>query len=428
MSRASSDKSVCKAGIHKNSLNRESMKRTLDKELSFVEFDVEEGWEKLQKKIAETEKMDIKKCRKRRMPKVIAIAASVLLVVLLPISSAVAYNQYKRIYHTSNSEQGFLEKENLMESGVTVMESTCSRTMDNLQIEWTGQQLEDDGVILTFRLRTKDGSPLIMDEINKAPVYYPLIFESVKATINGRTKTISGTSGIHEPNNYGVNTNAEKLNYIGCTYVAEDYTYADFELSVHDGRFDMEGGEIHIQFNNLLETYLAYENLKTEGTLGDILESTPEGENLHISFSEEFPECYIDSYSFSPDSIYGNPRGLLHIMKYGKKLFTMTIVCDDMSKETIRNLAFQNTITGLDGILEMDVKEEMNGRLRFYYSVNYDGSYSMETRTDQGGEHRDTTFEDLYRLVLKLGKGRVTETVMKGTIEETIVLDGQLRE
>lgn len=150
---------------------------------------------------------------------------------------------------------------------------------------------------------------------------------------------------------------------------------------------------------------------------------TPDGEDLHIVFSEEYQDCYIDSYGFVDDSIYENPENLLHIFPKRKKLFTMTVVCDDASKDTIRNLVFQNVNTGLNGAAELDVKELEDGRLRFYYSVNYDGSYMNETYPVKGGTPRDTTMEDLRQLVLKLYEGRKTETLMTGTLEEKIRLE-----
>lgn len=133
---------------------------------------------------------------------------------------------------------------------------------------------------------------------------------------------------------------------------ADNYSYADFELSIRDGSLPLQGQEIEIRLENIARTYHTFEDLKTDGTLEDILAGTPEGEDLHIVFSEEYPDCYIDSYGFVDDSIYENPENLLHIYPQGKKMFTMTVVCDEVSKDTLRNMTFQNVNTGFNGASE----------------------------------------------------------------------------
>ena len=100
----------------------------------------------------------------------------------------------------------------------------------------------------------------------------------------------------------------------------------------------------------------------------------------------------------------------------------MTVVCDDASKDTIRQMVFQNTNTGLWANVQMPAKELADGRLQFFYSVNYDGSYVNETYKTRGGEKRDTTMEDMQYLVLKLGGKRVIEPVLEGTLEEVITV------
>lgn len=68
-------------------------------------------------------------------------------------------------------------------------------------------------------------------------------------------------------------------------------------------------------------------------------------------------------------------------------MFTMTVVCDEASKDTIRNMVFQNINKGFNGIAEMQVKELQDGRLRFYYSVNYDASYVNREEPNKSEEH-----------------------------------------
>ena len=268
---------------------------------------------------------------------------------------------------------------------------------------------------MKFRLESKDGSPLITDAPNKAPVFVPLAFEKVQITVDGVTKQFSGIYQPYEllPQDY----------YIGCTAMADNYSYADFELSIRDSMLSLQGKEMDLQLENIAGTYHTFADLQANGTLQEILADAPEGENLHIVFSEDYPDCYIDSYGFVDDSIYENPEHLLHIYPHGKKMFTMTVVCDDASKDTLRNMVFQNVNTGFNGASELDIKELEDGRLRFYYSVNYDGSYMNETYPGKGGTPRDTTMEDLGQLVLKLYEGRLTETIMTGTLDEKIILN-----
>ena len=388
-------------------MSRESLKESIDKELSFIKPNVEEGLVKLQKEI---EKREMLKNAKQWNPsKIIATAATVLLMIMLPAGSVLAYEYYQSIYQLPKLENSVVVGEIPLKSDVEVVEETYSSSMDNLQLVWTGQHVESSRAVMTFTLKTKDGSPLITDEVNKAPIFYPVSFETVEVTVDGVSRQFPG---YHEPYQW-----IEENFYVGCVSVAEDFSSAEFELSIDIPKAQLEGEEINIRFNNLIGIFHKFTDFKTTGTLADILDDSTEGENLHISFAEEYPECYIDSYGFVSDELFENPEKILHIIPYGKKMFTMTVVCDEASKDTIRNMVFQNTDTGFNGIAEMQVKELKDGRLRFYYSVNYDASYVNKE------EQRDTTFEDLQKLVLKLDGQTVTEVVNTGVIEEKIFLE-----
>lgn len=389
-----------------------NMKQILDEEMNFIEPG-EEGLQVLRNQVNTAKTMQ--KTSRWSPSRIAVTAAGVLLAILIPTASVAAYEYYQSTYRLPQMEQNIAADNMTLENGVTVVDEEIGLSMENLQIEWLGQQAVEDGAVMKFRLKTKDGAPLITDDADKAPIFVPLAFEKVQITVGDVTKQFSG---IYEP--YQL---LPQDYYIGCTAIADNYSYADFELSIRDKSLPLKGQEIGIRLENIAGTYHTFADLKTDGTLEDILAGTPEGEDLHIVFSEEYPDCYIDSYGFVDDSIYENPEHLLHIYPQGKRMFTMTVVCDDASKDTIRNMVFQNVNTGLNGAAELDVKELEDGRLRFYYSVNYDGSYMNETYPAKGGTPRDTTMEDLGQLVLKLYNGRVTETVMTGTLEEKILLE-----
>lgn len=391
-----------------------NMKQILDEEMRFIEPG-EEGLQMLRERL--NEKENTKKGAHWSTLRIAATAAAgVLLAILIPTASVTAYEYYRSTYRLPRMEQNIAAENMTLENDVTVVDEEIGLSMENLQLEWLGQQaVEDGGAVMKFRLKTKDGAPLITDDLNKAPVFVPLAFENVQITVGDVTKQFSG---IYEP--YQL---LPQDYYIGCTAMADNYSYADFELSIRDKSLSLKGQEIEIRLENIAGTYHTFADLKTDGTLEDILAGTSEGEDLHIVFSEEYPDCYIDSYVFVDDSIYENPEKLLHIFPKGKKMFTMTVVCDETSKNTIRNMVFQNVNTGLNGASELDIKELEDGRLRFYYSVNYDGSYMNETYPSKGGTPRDTTMEDLGQLVLKLYEGRKTETIMTGTLEEKIRLE-----
>lgn len=385
-------------------MSDKNMKQILDEEMEFIDPG-EEGLREIRGK---------RTFRHSPMRMVATAAAGVLLAILIPTASVVAYEYYQSTYRLPKMEQNIAAENMALDNEVTVVDEEMGLSMENLQVEWLGQQLTDDGAVMKFRLETKDGSPLITDDVNKAPIFVPLAFENVEITVGGVTKQFTGIYQPYEllPQDY----------YIGCTAMADNYSYADFELSIQDTSLSLRGQEMEIRLENIVGTYHTFADLQTAGTLADILADIGEGENLHIVFSEEYPDCYIDSYGFVDDSIYENPEKLLHIYPQGKKMFTMTVVCDEASKDTIRNMVFQNINTGLNGAAELDIKELEDGRLRFYYSVNYDGSYMAETYPGKGGTPRDTTKDDLGQLVLKLYKGRITEPLVDGTITEKIVL------
>ncbi len=389
-----------------------NLKQILDEEMNFIESG-EEGLQVLRQRLNETK--STKKPSHWNASRIAATAAGVLLAILIPTASVTAYEYYRSTYRLPQMEQNIAAENMTLDSEVTVVEEAIGLSMDNLQVEWLGQQAVEGGVVMKFRLESKDGSPLITDAPNKAPVFVPLAFEKVQITVDGVTKQFSGIYQPYEllPQDY----------YIGCTAMADNYSYADFELSIRDSMLSLQGKEMDLQLENIAGTYHTFADLQANGTLQEILADAPEGENLHIVFSEDYPDCYIDSYGFVDDSIYENPEHLLHIYPHGKKMFTMTVVCDDASKDTLRNMVFQNVNTGFNGASELDIKELEDGRLRFYYSVNYDGSYMNETYPGKGGTPRDTTMEDLGQLVLKLYEGRLTETIMTGTLEEKIILN-----
>ena len=388
-------------------MSRESLKESIDKELDFIKPNVEEGLVKLQKGIEKNEMT--KNTTIWNVSKILVTVSTVLLMVMLPTVAVLAYGYYQSIYQLPKLEGNVVVGEAPLKNDVEVVEEEQSSSMENLQITWTGQRLENLRAVMTFTLKTKDGSPLIMDEINKAPIFFPLSFETVQVTVNEASRQFSG---LHEPYQW-----ITEDFYVGCTSVTEDFSSAEFELSIGFPKAQLEGEVINIQFNNLIGTFHKFTDLKTTGTLADILADSPEGENLRISFAEEYPECYIDSYGFVSDELFENPENIWHIFPHGKKMFTMTVVCDEVSKDTMRNMVFQNTNTGFNGIAEMQVKELEDGRLRFYYSVNYDASYVNKE------EPRDTTFEDLQKLVLKLDGQTITEVVSVGVMEEEIILE-----
>ena len=404
--------------------NTPNIKELLDEEMNSrsITPNVDAGWAALQQKLQTSGQQNTPSKPHRYFSKAMVTAASVALVVLLPVASVWAYEHYQSLYKVPHIEQNVMVGDASLDNTVTVRNEQVDLSMDNLRIEWLGQTRTEDDVLMKFRLWTTDGSPLITDAPDKAPVYVPLAFETVTLTAGDEVREFPG---VYEP--YAL---LPQDYYIGCTSIAEDYSSADFELSIHDPSLHLDGQEISLRFTNLDGSFHTFTDLETGGTLADLLapyadpaDDSTSHENLHIVFSDAYPECYIDSFSFESDTIFENPEQLLHIYSHGKNMFTMTVVCDDTSRDTIRNMVFQNTDTGFNGTAELQVKELEDGRLRFYYSVNYDGSYMSETYVSKGGEPRDTTMDDLSHLVLKLNGTHVTETLRSGSIEEKIILE-----
>lgn len=397
------------------------IKRILDEEMNSRSIAPDEtaGWTALRQKIQTSGQQTATPKPHRYFSKALVTAASVALVVLLPVASVWAYEHYQSIFKVPQIEQNVMVGDASLDDTVTVRNEEIDLSMDNLRIEWLGHSLTDDGALMKFRLWTTDGSPLITDAPDKAPVYVPLAFETVTITAGDVTREFPG---VYEP--YSL---LPQDYYLGCTSIAEDYSSADFELTIHDTSLNLKGQELSVRFTNLDGSFHTFTDLQTSGTLGELLapyaDDSAVHEGLHIAFSDAYPECYIDSFGFESDTIFENPEQLLHIYSHGKNMFTMTVVCDDASRDTIRNMVFQNTNTGFNGTSELQVKELDDGRLRFYYSVNYDGSYMTETYPSKGGEPRDTTMDDLQSLVLKLNGTHVTETLRSGSIEEKIILE-----
>lgn len=392
-------------------MNNQRLKDCIEQELNFIQPDVERGWREIQDKAHEKKKRHIYQIRP------VIVMAILLIIIVIPVGSTAAYELFQRTYHLPIGKQKTTNEDILMTDNVVTVEQNREQNalFENIEIEWTGSYVKDELAIISFRMKTVDGTPLIKDEENKAPILYPLTFEEIFVSGNGKTKLFEGYILPYEliPEDY----------YIGCTWISEDLSSAEFELKLQNGIFDIQNNDITIQFKNMLGIFHGFTDMNTTGTLGEILSTEAPGEGLHILFSEDYPECYIDSYGFVSDETYENIEEILHIIPTGKKIFTMTVVCDEESKETIRQMVFQNANTGFCANAEMPVRELEDGRLQFYYSVNYDGSYVNKTYESRGGEKRDTTMEDLQQLVLKLGGERVIETLLEGTIEEVISID-----
>lgn len=390
-------------------MNNHELKERIEQELYFLHPNVEYGWQEIQNEVS-------KKRRHMYRMRPAIIVAILVAILVIPVGSVAAYGLFQRTYNLPQGKQPIRDEKMILSDNVVEVEEKRDgdSLLKNIELEWTGSYVKGAWGILTFRLKTVDGTPLIKDEPNKAPILFPLTFEQVIIKGNETVKAFNGYIPPHEsiPNDY----------YLACTWIAEDLTSAEFELKLQNAIFDINNNDITIRLKNLMGIYHGFEDIDTTGTLGEILSTQEQGEGLHIEFSEEYPECYIDSYQFVSDKEYIDTERCW-IIPTGKKMFMMTVKCDEASKDTIRHMVLQNVNTGFCATAEMPVRELEDGRLEFYYSVNYDGSYVNETYTSRGGERRDTTMEDLNQLVIKLGGKRIVEPILEGTMEAVITIE-----
>ncbi|MCM1466613.1 MAG: hypothetical protein NC086_00585 [Alistipes sp.] len=400
--------------------NRQGIKDRLDRELSELVFD--EG--KLEEicLLADMEDncfdevMSMKKAKKRGIKTIFKVSVAAAVVAVVSVGAVFAYEYATRGFEQPISEKN---KSHVAEAApdAAVHSVGVQNTAADIIVDWGEYTATDHDVYVNVTVRSADGSPLAAEDADNVLVSPSANIEAIYVTVDGDKKRFltEKKSGTFDDTTMviGVQSedSSERIVGVGCgsklVDCAGDLSALTFEICYQNYDMDLTGKDIVFELENIRTDYYVFENLGTDKTVAELI---AEAENADkISFSERYPDCYIDGYEFLPDNRYG-----------GKKAFYMTVVCDAASKEELKNMVFQSTATGYNQSFEPPVELE-DGRLQMYYTVNWDEAYHD---LNQGGMTPvDTDMSHLGTVVMKKSCERTSEILAQGNWEASFTIE-----
>lgn len=399
------------------------------------------------------------KKRNRSLKTIFKVAIIAAAISMVSVVTVFGYEYFVRMYQADVPEK---YQEHLNEAKTdapvyevedTKKEERVENNNQNIVVEWGKYSVTNHEAYVNVTVTSVDGTPILEETYNKAPLMASLDIGKISVMLDGEKKTffdvgileqLTGcTESLEEDDETLVVCEGGNIG-VGCTAnlvdFSEDLTSFTYEIHYQNYDVDLSGKEIVIELENFCAEYYVFEDLENKGTVADLisggiesditestvctgesttivfeegdlkgLESTiVEKHGVHLNpgknkiyFSEQYPECYIDSFGFLP-----NEDGY-----DGKKEFYMTIVCDDKSKEELKNITFQSTITGYDAVRK-NTFELSDGRLQCNYTVNWDKAYN--DINGRGSTPIDTTIEHLKTVVLKKSCERKWEIFAEG--------------
>lgn len=397
------------------------IKYVLDEELAHIVSDDSKFSDIIKRAGCDTEKVSYGKRKAgKKILKTALIAAS---IIILSVGSVFGYEHFSRNYKSPQVFDDHMGQADTDAPVYDMAEGTEVNKASDIVAEWNKYTLNEHTVIFNLTLKSSDGSPIMEETENKVPMAACTTFEKIYITIDGNTYTKDSAVIISQYGNSGASCR------VFCLNLADDLSSASFEIEFTDYDLELSGKNITVRLENLYCDYYIFEDIGVQKTLGELItdgvEALPQdfvesedgqyynlkpGKNK-IYFTEQFPECYIDNYGF-----IGRRRD-------GTKAFFMTVVCDAASRDAIKNLSFQSTITGYDQY--SFVGELEDGRLLFYYTVNSDQAYwDMH---DGGMKPFDTEMSHINNLLLKISSGRSFEPAEEGIWETTLILEDSVQ-
>lgn len=411
------------------------IKEKLDRELRHVNSDKAQ-FEEIVKKAEQEEKV-IRINKHKKTTSIMKVAGIAAVVTMLSVGSVFGYEYIAKKYQVPVRFDDHLGQ---AQPDAPIYEVQPDKTLneqesakgDRVTLEWGKYTLTNHKLIMNVTLRYKDGSMIFDEDENKAVILSTVFFDNVEITLDGNTSDygINSKQELFFDDNGG---NGSGVHVFPLGY-EDDGSAVSFEIQYLNFDTDLSGRSLTIKLENVGGEYFCFEGIGSDKTVGELLSGGIEadasdfvsddsvaddsgylwdgkkysllpGDNK-IYFSSEYPECYIDNYGFANGQDFDSARA-----------FFMTIVCDEASREDMKKVCFQNTISGWQtghGV----VKELEDGRLQLYYTVNSDIAYTNGGRSDI-----DTNMSHLDTLVLKKNVTRQKETIVTGCWETSLTLE-----
>ncbi|MCM1467955.1 MAG: hypothetical protein NC086_07385 [Alistipes sp.] len=392
--------------------NNWNVRKRLEYELSDIVSD--EGKLKEIISLAKREQKNKKEGKSIRTVWKVAIIAAAL--TLVSVGAVLGQEYLSRLYKTVWSRK-YQDHLNQAESNAPVYDIETSKTEEafeanegNLTVEWGKYAATSHEAYISVTIKSKDGSPILEESENSVPINISAKFDAVYVTMDGETKKYLSNYWYGADDSTLTHGQYNEKSGVDCmpfpVGISEDLSSVTFELQYSNYDVELEGKEIEFAVENFRINYCNFEEIGAKITVADLLEGKVSGEDK-IYFSDKYPDCYIDSFGFDSEEEFLG----------GKDFFYMTVVCDEASKEDMLRLAFQNTVTGLDGGY---TKEELDdGRVLVKYVASRDGAY--DEITHGAINPIDTTEEHLTYLILKM-RTEIEEKRIEGTWSKAFVL------
>lgn len=412
------------------------VKEKIDRELWHVTAE-EKGFQEIIRRAEMDERTGYAERKKRKYGLKVAVLAAA--ITILSTGSVFGYEYIRSRFNPPEVFDNPLEN---AQPDAPVFEfedkAGIEENAPELAVEWNKYTVDEHHAYFDVTVRSKDGSPIMEETDLKAAFINTTAFDSVSITLDGMTNVYSGTSGSTAVID-GENSRGSSC-WMSCVGHSDDFSSLDMVIEYTNYDVSLPGKEITLKLKNIRGEYMCFESIGTDKTLGELLENgipaessdfvpcdseritsggftfivdynyeLKQGKN-QIYFSDQYPQCYIDNYGFA-----GRRTD-------GAMSFFMTVVCDESSREELKKLCFQSTISGW-GMTDF-VKELDDGRLQYQYNVNNDLAY-WDVH-DGGKNHIDTTMEHINTLLLRKNLLRNEEIVAEGSWENKLLLDGDI--
>ena len=364
---------------------------------------------------------------KRSIKTIVKVSIIAATLMVLSVASVMGVEYFQRKYKTIiprsisghfNSDSDAVSNMNDVitseKSGISDKTAGVKDMSDRYNLTWEEYTSTEHAIRAKIILQSKDGSPVLIENENKTPVFTSIGFDKTEVKGENSILNVEDVGNI----DVGVIIGNDRVVTgkgisVRLTDITDDLSRLELELLYQNYDTNLDNENITITIGNLISDYYEFEDMGVKDSIGKLISSgkaetefldggiedgmykgyLPKGDN-RIVFSDKYPDCYIDNFGFVKVNHYN----------YSDTQFAISFVCDEASKNDFKQLAMQSDITGYDVCTK--IYEHEDGRIELLYDVNCDESYVNEyyrTKKDKDTDNNiyDTTMEHLEHLYLK---------------------------
>ena len=365
---------------------------------------------------------------KRSIKTIVKVSIIAATLMVLSVASVMGVEYFQRKYKTIiprsisghfNSDSDAVSNMNDVitseKSGISDKTAGVKDMSDRYNLTWEEYTSTEHAIRAKIILQSKDGSPVLIENENKTPVFTSIGFDKTEVKGENSILNVEDVGNI----DVGVIIGNDRVVTgkgisVRLTDISDDLSRLELELLYQNYDTNLDNENITITLGNLISDYYEFEDMGVKDSIGKLISSgkaetefldggidhhamykgyLPKGDN-RIAFSDKYPNCYIDNFGFVQNNLQDR----------NNTQFVISFVCDEASKDDFKQLAMQSDITGYDVCTK--IYEHEDGRIELLYDVNYDTSYANEhyrTQKDKITNNNiiDTTMEHLEHLYLK---------------------------